>query len=176
MEEQWRGVVGYEDYYEVSSLGKVRTKIKTCKGKLGSTRTLQVRYLKNRYTCQPFGRRDIVVCLHVNNNRKDKLLSRIVCEAFYGEANGREVNHIDGNSENNRVENLEWCTKEENTLHSIKIGRHKATKCKAFKDGVAQEFYSTGDAARKLGLFQANIWKCLKGKRRHTGGYVFEKL
>lgn len=37
-------------------------------------------------------------------------------------ANELQVNHIDGNKENNSIENLEWCTNQENRIHAVKIG------------------------------------------------------
>ena len=47
---------------------------------------------------------------------------RAVALAFYDCPAGLEINHIDGNKENNSVENLEWCTTKENIHHAIRTG------------------------------------------------------
>jgi hypothetical protein len=56
-------------------------------------------------------------------NHKCKRVHRLVAEAFIPNPNGLPiVNHKDGNKQNNAVDNLEWCTRSENTLHSYKTG------------------------------------------------------
>ena len=55
------------------------------------------------------------------------LIHRLVAEAFLeNPKNLSEINHKDGNKENNKVGNLEWCTRRENVLHSYKLGLKKS--------------------------------------------------
>lgn len=55
------------------------------------------------------------------------LIHRLVAEAFLeNPKNLSEINHKDGNKENNKVSNLEWCTRQENVLHSYKLGLKKS--------------------------------------------------
>lgn len=55
--------------------------------------------------------------------RNRKQVHRLVATHFIqNEKNKEEVNHIDGNKENNSVSNLEWCTRKENMIHAYKLG------------------------------------------------------
>lgn len=113
----------------------------------------------------------------------DKLVHRIVCEAFNGPAPyGKEfVNHIDGNKRNNDACNLEWCSREENMRHAISTGLMAAqpiavskANCRRAKpvvgimsDGTVLRFPSI-TAARKAGF--AKVSDCLLGNRKTSGG------
>ena len=58
---------------------------------------------------------------------RECLVHRLVAEAFLeNPKNLSEINHKDGNKENNKVSNLEWCTRRENVLHSYKLGLKKS--------------------------------------------------
>ena len=72
--------------------------------------------------------------------------------------NELEVNHIDGNKKNNKLENLEWCTASENQIHAFKTGLNKARKgeesnlSKLTEDDVKKVF-----ELREKGLLQKEI-------------------
>lgn len=60
---------------------------------------------------------------HIIVNRKNKNVHRIIAETFIRNPNNLPcVNHKDGNKLNNSVDNLEWCTHSENTMHSYRTG------------------------------------------------------
>lgn len=57
------------------------------------------------------------------HRRKTYLIHQLVAEAFIGRCpSGKDVNHKDGNKRNNRIENLEYVTPSENTIHAFKTG------------------------------------------------------
>lgn len=64
------------------------------------------------------------VGLMTNQGRKFLMVHRLVLETYSPIENSLnlQVNHIDGNKENNSIENLEWCTQSENQIHAIKNG------------------------------------------------------
>ena len=105
MEEIWK-VLGFG--YGVSNLGRI-------KSLKGAPRILRPR--KNRA-----GYMRINLCMP---QRATYTIHRLVAETFLPNPdNLPEVNHLDGNRLNNKVDNLEWCTTSENQLHSFKIGLH----------------------------------------------------
>ena len=113
MNEIWKPVVGYEGLYEVSNFGNVRSLAReVCYRKNGKTiiRHVESRVLKpgNRH-----GYKGVGLCK--NGKQKCKQVHRLVAEAFIDNPNSKqEVNHIDENTSNNHVNNLEWVTHIEN--------------------------------------------------------------
>lgn len=72
-----------------------------------------------------------VTDLNKNKNQKTILIHRLIAQTFIPNSENKlEVNHIDGNKQNNNIENLEWCTKSENHKHAFKIGLCKPNNIK----------------------------------------------
>lgn len=120
-EEVWKDVVGYEDYYQVSSLGRIRSldrMVKTVKysylikGKILSHSNSKKRYpnlMLNRF-----------------GKFKNVDIHRLMAIAFLpNPLNKKQVNHINGIKNDNRLENLEWVTPKENSVHSRLTGLAK---------------------------------------------------
>jgi len=105
MEEVWKPVVGYEGFYEVSNLGRVKRLETRVNSNVGG-RTVRERILKNIPTYQGY----LKVHLCVDNKRIKKNVHRLVAEAFIPNPNNLPcINHRDENKTNNTVWNLEWC-------------------------------------------------------------------
>lgn len=116
-DELWRPVVGYENRYMISNLGRVCSlPSRTSKG------GLIVPYQDSKGYWHIKGSLSGVV--------KNLWVHRMVAEAFLPNSVGGEVNHKDCNPANNKLDNLEWCTHQENVLHSVfnkRTGRGKYT-------------------------------------------------
>lgn len=169
-EEIWLPVKDYEEYYEVSNLGSVRSLRKTLKNNI-----------RNGY-CQ--------VGLFINGNRKIVYVHRLVAVTFISNPDNKpEVNHKDGIKTNNNVFNLEWATFKENNQHAFKTGLNKGTWTGKFgienssskpviqldKAGnVLSKFDGIMEANRKTGIIYQNISKCCCGERKSAGGYVWK--
>ena len=78
--------------------------------------------------------------IRLGKNGKNKSVHRIVALTFLPKIEGKDfVNHKDSNRSNNNVENLEWCTKSENSIHGIKYGNLKQGFKKKHKDSVGSK-------------------------------------
>lgn len=119
MNEEWRPVAGYEGYYEVSNTGRVRSLERTAQWTLKGLpryRPIRTRLLKPTI----WNKKRIRFNLSLNGKRRMKFAHRLVCEAFLNNPNLLpEVNHLDGNPLNNRVDNLEWCNRRHNHNHAV---------------------------------------------------------
>lgn len=126
MKEIWKDIMieGFEDCYEISSLGVVKSKNKTMlyKGKYERNWTGRIRKQFNNHRGYP------MVLLSKDGYKKTIPTHILLAKTFLDNPeNKKEVNHKDGNKENNSISNLEWCTRQENMNHSINVlGKHHA--------------------------------------------------
>lgn len=112
------------------------------------------------------------VTLHKDGKPHEKFVHRLSAEAFIPPYCGEQVNHIDGDKRNNRLDNLEWCTGTENMRHAYKHGLHPkvvAVKCAETGD----VFSSVSEAARAVNGKTSSVWRCINGKRKTHRGYHF---
>lgn len=106
MKEVWKAIKGFDGLYEVSNLGRVRSK-NPYRNQTGEPRILKQFTANHGY-------------LIVHIRRKTYLVHRLVAEAFVDNPNNYPmVNHKDENKHNNIPENLEWCTKSYNVTYYL---------------------------------------------------------
>lgn len=157
--ERWEKVKDFPNY-SVSSLGKVRN------DKTNTLKTFQVD--KDGY---------FRLELYYGKKRRKTGVHRLVAEAFIPNKNKKpQVNHIDGNKQNNSVKNLEWATVGENNLHCRRILQKgiKATPIICIE--TKECFSSCKEAAKHYGVSCSSITMCCQGQRKTIKGHRFKYL
>ena len=115
----WVKIKGYEDFYEISSSGEIRSKDRTMTDKIGRTRSWKGKVLNPDIAPNGYYR----VSFSINRKRKQFYVHRLIAEHFIPNPdNLPQVNHIDGNKLNNSLDNLEWVTVQDNVIHAYKNG------------------------------------------------------
>lgn len=172
----FKDVVGYQGLYQVSNMGNVKS--------LGNDKNRKEKMLKqgkikknnkNRIYKQPF----VILCMKCKT--KLFLVSRLVYESFNCKIpDGYQVDHINNNPQDNRLQNLQLLTCSENIKKKFKDNPNYKTNFEiihpkrpiiCLTNNV--EYESIMDAARQLGIHQQNICHVLKGRIKQTQGYTF---
>ena len=153
--------------YEVSDQGEVRNK---------TTKQVLKPYVMPNGYCQ------VSIKFDGDTKFKKVYVHRLVAEEFLDNSeNKREVNHKNGNKEDNGVNNLEWVTSSENQKHRHTIGITKTSNRRVgmfTKDGeLVQEFDSIVQAFKTLGKpSRVNIDNAIQGKQKTAYGYIWKYL
>lgn len=125
MQEIWKPIIGFENLYEVSNLGNVRSIERIVIDKIGRKLVFHSVVLVPRKTNKEY----LTVNLSKNGKFKNYSVHRLVAEAFIpNDENKPCIDHINGNRQDNSVSNLQWCTHKENSNNPITISKMKKTK------------------------------------------------
>ena len=163
MKEEWRDVVGYEGKYLISNYGNLARVHKYTPTSLKEPSTDEDGYLRTK--------------LHDKNSIKYIGIHKLVAQAFIpNPENKSQVNHINGDKTDNRVNNLEWATASENNYHKFRVldpksyhKRRKAVKC----EELDRVFESVAAASKELNIHRGDIRDVANNKPQHitAGGY-----
>lgn len=182
MKEIWRDIVGYEGLYKVSNMGRVKSLAKRVQrgfcNIVTEERLMTIQRGKTKGNSWY-----LQVTLSKDGVQKTHKVHRIVALTFLKRKDGcNQVDHIDGNKENNRVENLRWVSQAENINNPItKYVSKKLCKirCISTKGGFTKDYPSLTTASKELGIPISSISCMLNGTGNMTGdkwGYVFTKI
>ena len=171
MEETWKDIDGYEGYYQISNLGRVKSLYD------GRRNVFREKIMKPKLEKTGYER----ICLRKENKSKHYYVHRIVANAFLKvDENSKilDVNHKDENKQNNCVDNLEWCTRSYNVNYgkrnqeSSKAMSIKVVQCE--KSGKIIKIHEKCRTEDKTHNFNATcISSCCKGKRKTHCGYTW---
>lgn len=184
--EQWKDIEGYENKYQISNKGNVKSLIDNTGNRRELIRKPRIGNSGYYY-----------VNLFIGNKSKSKKIHRLVAEHFVDNPYNKPcVNHIDGNKLNNSADNLEWVTSSENSKHAVERGlkimprgvknymfnRHgdnnphsvSVLQCD-LSGNVIKEWVNMKVAGEQTGILPQGISKCCRGVRRTVGGYIWRK-
>ena len=187
--ERWVVAPGFDGYYEVSDIGRVRSLDRIVVDKGGRRK----RFLKGAIM-QPHKDKYGYLIVHFRYKGEDYpniKLHRLVAKAFIpNDDNLPYINHKDFDRSNNKVSNLEWCTAQQNNVYSRKFGRIRNwTAGKFGKDNkqsrlllmydlhgnYIRSFFGAREAAEFLGMkTYVNIYMHLAGKRKNAYGHLWK--
>lgn len=155
MEEVWKDIPGYEGIYQISNFGRVKSLERYVRHCRGGNKIIKEKILKPRVVAE--GYLQISLC---GNIFKEELIHRLVAKAFIPNPdNLPQVNHKDENKQNNRVDNLEWCTRIYNQQYSF------SKPFWQIKDGIKiKKWFSIREPERAGIAKHQNIQNCLNGK------------
>ena len=142
MTEIWRDIKSYEGLYQVSNLGKVKSieRVVT-NNKHGGVRVVKETILHP--TDNGHGYK--IIGLRKDGHRKNFYIHRLVATAFIpNPTQAKYINHIDYNRENNKINNLEWCTQRENINHSRENMRKPKSCCRPSNTGHKYVYFRNG--------------------------------
>lgn len=167
MIEEWRQIRGYEGHYEVSNHGRVLSCARTCAHSKGGTKSVAPRILK------PGKDKNGYLQVHLSKGGKTAVykIHRLVAQAFVCNPHGMSVvNHKDENKQNNRADNLEFCTREYNIRYGTGLRRSHEKHQKPVVCVETATVYPSAKIARdKTGA--GHISECCKNQNRTSGGY-----
>lgn len=159
----WKPIPDYEDLYEISNDGEVRS--------------LHDRYGEKLILKQCIGSKGYkLVTLCKDHTQKTVNVHRLVALAFIPNPGSLPcVNHIDEDKTNNKAENLEWCSYYYNNVYGQRLTKSALRKSIPVKCVETNVIYSSAySAQRETGIRQSGIWQCCHGQRKTAGGFHWE--
>lgn len=184
MKEIWKWIYGYENMYQVSNFGRVRSvdRYVYCEVSPNKLQHIYGKVLKQGTNHKGYP----IVYLSKDGKQKTITVHRLVALTFIeNPLNLPQVNHIDGDKTNNQVNNLEWCDNSYNQIHAHKtglfpkyedtIGWGRPARAVAMFDlntgEILRTFDTLASVKRETGINQFNVRSVCVGDRHHAGGY-----
>lgn len=164
--EEWRDVIGWEELYEVSNFGRVRTKYRVMYYDRGLGRGLEPKTVYPRIRKQKFNKKTgyLMIGLNGKGRSKNVTVHSMVAHAFIkyyepqGAGKGYCTNHIDGNKLNNNVSNLEVISLADNVRHMFKTGLCSSSHRVKYNNKI---YYSKSELRRAEGMSESKMNKLI---------------
>lgn len=184
MNEVWKDIEGFEGFYQVSNLGRVRS-VDRVVDRNGHLAHIQGKVLSPKVAMPYLG-----VMLSKNGKAHPARVHRLVAAAFVDNPDNLPcVDHIDGNKTNNNAANLRWCTQKQNMIAASAMGlmrpvpyarrtpeqqeRYSNSRKKPVVRSDGKVYRCTSDAAEDLGVTYSAVMHVLRGLTKTCQGYSF---
>lgn len=176
LNEEFRDIKGYEGQYQVSNYGRIKSlcrlsKCKNEKYKIIKEKILRVNYGTNKYAIVTFSK---------NKKIKTFEIHRLVAEAFIPNPDNLPcVNHRNEIKNDNRIENLEWCTYSYNNSYNGKAKKINEERKKPvlqfnLKGKLLKEYNSITEASLKTKYDKTTISKCCNNIIKKSKKYLWK--
>lgn len=179
MNEVWKRIDNYPEY-EISTNGNVRSIDRILIDTMGRRYNKKGKLISLKCQTNKDGYKQMMVHIWSNKKEHNLIVSRLVAQTFIPNPNNLpQVNHIDENSLNNNVDNLEWCTCKYNVNYNNLVERRSKNKCRKIdvydKDLNFLETLSSGiDVSLKYNVSRGMVSMCCNNKISFAKGYCFK--
>lgn len=167
--EIWKSIDEFPGY-EVSNRGRVRS-YRDYHGNIQS----DYHYMKQMINKDGYY---YVALTNLDHKSLNRRVDRLVADAFLGKHDDLVVDHLDGDKLNNNVENLDWCTSEENSTRASENGLYKTKRIQILETG--EIFDSVKKCAEYINCHPSDISHCFNSNdvygRKSCKGYHFRYL
>ena len=172
-EEKWKDIKGYEGLYQISSFGRIKTVPHWQTYSNGDKH-----FYKERIRVPGVGPTGYL-SIRLGSKGREAGVHRLVAETFIPRVPGKnDVNHIDGDKSNNRVDNLEWVDRKENMRHCRKVLKKETGKAKVpvLCIETGETFESLSEASETKDVNLAHLCQVVNGHRHTAGGRHWRRL
>lgn len=190
--EIWKNIIGYEGHYQVSNLSRIKILARSIVKYRTDIKKSAIHNMPEKILKTCIAKQDGYVVCNLKREGKSKsfLVHRVIALAFIPNPNNYpQINHKNGIRHDNRLDNLEWCTGKQNSIHAYKVnkrtppwlgkfGKNHHSSVKVIQKTVGgvfvKEWDSMSSVKRELGI--GNLYLCLKKIIGHktAGGYIWE--
>lgn len=175
MKEVWKDIKGYEGMYQISNCGRIKSLERIIQRRTNAI-TVHEKFLQ-------LGDNKGYKTVALANHGKIRYyqVHRLVAQAFIPNPDNLPcVNHKNEIPSDNRVNNLEWCTKSYNNAYNqarVKAAMHRRIPIYQYdKNGLLlKEWSHAREAAEALGLNKHAIYECCVGRTKSSGGFIWKR-
>jgi hypothetical protein len=172
--EIWKDIPNYEGYYQASTVGSVRS-LDRVSIRCGIKMNMTGKIIKQKEDSTKYYK----VGLYKKGKRTTRQTHSLVLETFLGKIpKGLEINHKNGNTRDNRVENLEYVTHQYNMHHASinNLMNTDSRNCKkvmmlSLNNEPLLWFDSIKEASEMSGANNSSISQCCNNTRKTAGNY-----